>query len=292
MTGTTVANLIDGTALAATSRARTKQRVEAFRSVHGWAPGLATVLVGRDPASELYVRRKRKLAAEAGFEDFHRPLPETATHDEVASVIDGLARDRRVCGILLQLPLPRQLDRRGLVDGIPTAKDVDGLTTQSQGLLARGLPGLRPCTPAGIIAMLESAEVSIDGAEAVVVGRSDLVGHPTAELLLRLGATVTVAHSRTRNLADVTRRANILVAAAGIPGLITAGHVRPGAAVVDVGIHRTPAGLVGDVRFDEVAQIARWITPVPGGVGPMTVAMLLANTVTAAERLVARAGDD
>ncbi|MEU1275657.1 bifunctional methylenetetrahydrofolate dehydrogenase/methenyltetrahydrofolate cyclohydrolase FolD [Streptomyces sp. NPDC005799] len=280
------ATIIDGTALAAESRKETAESVAAFTTAHGWAPGLATVLAGDDPASEVYVRRKRKAAAEAGLQDFHHHLPGDASHAQVAALLSELAEDRRVSGILLQLPLPDGLDRHALVDLIPVEKDVDGLTTASQGLLARGLPGLRPCTPGGVIRMLDSAGVRLDGAEAVVVGRSELVGHPAAELLLRRGATVTIAHSRTRALEEVTRRADVLVAAAGLPGLITAEHVRPGAAVIDVGIHRTENGLTGDVRFAEVCRTAGWITPVPGGVGPMTIAMLLANTIAAAESAI------
>lgn len=275
--------VIDGAALAETSRARTGDRVRAFAAVHGWAPGLATVLVGADPASEVYVRRKRTAAATAGFVDFHRHFPSDARASEVAYTIDELARDSRVSGILLQLPLPAGLDRHALVDLIPPEKDVDGLTTASQGLLARGLAGLRPCTPAGVVDILDAVGVSIEGARAVVVGRSELVGHPAAELLLHRNATVTIAHSRTRDLAGVTREADILVAAAGVPGVIGAEHVRPGAAVIDVGIHRTSSGLNGDVRFEEAAEVAGWITPVPGGVGPMTIARLLANTIEAAE---------
>lgn len=276
------AQIIDGTAVAERSRAATAERVRAFADENGWAPGLATVLVGSDPASEVYVGRKRKLAEAAGFVDFHRHLPDTARAAHIADVIDELSRDRGVSGILLQLPLPAGLDRHALVDLIPPAKDVDGLTTASQGLLARGLPGLRPCTPAGVIDLLKATDIPIAGSRAVVVGRSELVGHPAAELLLQNDATVTVAHSRTQNLEEVTRQADILIAAAGIANLIGSEHVKPGAAVVDVGIHRTPTGLVGDVRSAEVADIAGWITPVPGGVGPMTIARLLANTIEAA----------
>jgi methylenetetrahydrofolate dehydrogenase (NADP+)/methenyltetrahydrofolate cyclohydrolase len=282
------ATIISGTELAKASRVRTAKRVAEFVSAQGRAPGMATVLVGADPASAVYVRRKRKLAADAGFIDFHHHLGADAIQDEVAGLLDELADDERVSGILLQLPLPAGLDRSALVDRIPVAKDVDGLTTLSQGLLARGLPGLRPCTPAGVIEMLDSAGIPLDGAEAVVVGRSELVGHPAAELLLRRGATVTIAHSHTRDLAEVTRAADVLVAAAGIPGLITAKHVTPGAAVIDVGIHPTANGLTGDVVFAEVTEIAGWITPVPGGVGPMTIATLLSNTITAAENAAAR----
>lgn len=277
------ARVIDGTQLAAASRVRTAERVTAFSAAHGWVPGLATVLVGSDPASEVYVQRKRQAAAEAGFVDFHHHLGREATQEEVAGLLDDLAGDSAVSGILLQLPLPSGLDRFALVDRIPVSKDVDGLTTLSQGLLARGLPGLRPCTPAGVIEMLDSAGVRLDGAQAVVVGRSELVGHPAAELLLRRGATVTIAHSRTRDLTAITREADVLVAAAGVPALITAAHVKPGAVVIDVGIHRTDHGLTGDVVFSEVQSIAGWISPVPGGVGPMTIATLLSNTIAAAE---------
>lgn len=277
------AQIIDGVELAKASRASTAQRVAQFTTKHGWAPGLATVLVGGDPASEIYVSHKRKAAVGVGIVDFHRLLPESATEAEVAEVIDELATDDRVSGILLQLPLPAGLDRYSLVDRIPASKDVDGLTTISQGLLARGQLGLRPCTPAGIIALLDAGGVEIEGARAVVVGRSELVGHPVAELLLRRNATVTIAHSRSSDLAAIIAEADILIAATGIPGVIGREHVRPGAAVIDVGIHRGPDGLTGDVRFEEVSKVAGWITPVPGGVGPMTIAELLANTITAAE---------
>lgn len=281
------ATIIDGRSIAAGVRARAARRVSEFVATNGFAPGLATILVGDDPASEVYVRNKRQKAAEVGLVDLHHHLHGGATQPEVARLIDELAADTTVSAILLQLPLPDHLDRSGLIDRIPPEKDVDGLTTSSQGRLARNVPGLRPCTPVGVIELLDAAHVEIAGADAVVVGRSELVGHPVAELLLRRGATVTIAHSQTRDLALVTRNADIIVAAAGIRGLITAEHVKPGAAVIDVGIHRGPRGLTGDVRFDEVLLVAGHITPVPGGVGPMTIAMLLANTVLAAEMAVA-----
>ncbi|MCU1481014.1 MAG: Bifunctional protein FolD [Subtercola sp.] len=284
------ATIIEGTAVARESRARTAARVRDFVALHGAAPALATVLVGGDPASEIYVRNKRAAAAGAGFADFHRHLDSAATQAEVEGLLDELAADDRVAGILLQLPLPPGLDRSALIDRVPPGKDVDGLTTLSQGQLARGTAGLRPCTPSGIIELLDVYGVPIEGASAVVVGKSELVGHPAAELLLRRGATVTIAHSRTHDLAAVTSRADIVVAAAGMPGLITAAHIKPGAAVIDVGIHRTPAGLVGDVRFDEVALVAGFLTPVPGGVGPMTIATLLSNTILAADLEAARRG--
>jgi methylenetetrahydrofolate dehydrogenase (NADP+)/methenyltetrahydrofolate cyclohydrolase len=275
--------VIDGAAVARASRARTANRVAALAARTGTVPGLATILVGDDPASEVYVRNKRRAAAEAGIADFHRHLDARSSPDLVADVIAGFSADQRVSGILLQLPVPRQLDGPALVDLIPPGKDVDGLTTLSQGMLARGRPGLRPCTPSGVVELLDSAGVSVASAHAVVVGRSELVGKPMAQLLLGRDATVTIAHSRTGDLAAVTREADILVVAAGRPALITARHVKPGAAVIDVGIHRTDGGLTGDVEFGEVAGVAGYLTPVPGGVGPMTIAVLLSNTVSAAE---------
>jgi methylenetetrahydrofolate dehydrogenase (NADP+) / methenyltetrahydrofolate cyclohydrolase len=242
------------------------------------------VLVGDDPASELYVANKRRLAARAGIADLHRRLPATASEADVAAVLDELAADDAVSGVLLQLPLPAGLPAAALVDRIPPEKDVDGLTTVSAGLLARGEPGLRPCTPSGVIRLLDAGGVAFAGARAVVVGRSELVGRPMAQLLLERDATVTIAHSRSKDLARLTREADVLVVAAGVPHLVGAAHVRPGAAVVDVGIHRTPDGLIGDVRAAEVAEVAGALTPVPGGVGPMTIAVLLANTLEAATR--------
>lgn len=245
-------------------------------------PGLATVLVGGDPASAVYVAGKRRAVAEAGMRDLHRSLPGTATQEEVAAVLDELAADPGCDGILLQLPLPPHLDPAALIDRIPVEKDVDGLTTQSAGLLARGEYGLRPCTPSGVIELLESEGVKLSGARAVVVGRSALVGHPMAEMLLHRDATVTLAHKHTVDLPAVTREADIVVVAAGVRGLIGPEHVKPGATVIDVGIHRTQEGLAGDVRADELDGIAERVTPVPGGVGPMTIAMLMSNTLRAA----------
>ncbi|GAA1383687.1 bifunctional methylenetetrahydrofolate dehydrogenase/methenyltetrahydrofolate cyclohydrolase FolD [Pseudonocardia kongjuensis] len=273
------ATVIDGRMVARGVREETARRAAALTT----APVLATVLVGDDPASGVYVANKRRSAAAAGIGDVHRHLPGTASEAEVAAVLDELAADDRVTGILLQLPLPGHLDPARLVERIPPEKDVDGLTTRSQGLLARGEPGLRPCTPAGVIALLDAAGIGLAGRRAVVVGRSTLVGRPMAQLLLGRDATVTIAHSRTRDLPALTRSADVLVAAAGVPGIITGAHVAPGATVVDVGIHRTSDGLVGDVDRAGVAPVAGAITPVPGGVGPMTIAMLLANTVAAAQ---------
>ena len=276
------ARVIDGAAVARRVREDVARGVEKLLAAGGTAPGLATVLIGDDPASEVYIRNKRRLSTEAGMQDLHRHLPGDVDQATAAALIDDLAADPAVSGILLQLPTPKHLDSDALIRRIPAEKDVDGLTTANAGLLAQGRPGLRPCTPAGVMTLLEEYDVSLSGAEAVVVGRSVLVGKPMAQLLLAQNATVTICHSRTRDLAEVCRRADVLVVAAGIPGIVGADAVKPGATVIDVGIHRGENGLRGDVEFDEVAEVAGLITPVPGGVGPMTIAMLLANTLTAA----------
>jgi methylenetetrahydrofolate dehydrogenase (NADP+)/methenyltetrahydrofolate cyclohydrolase len=276
--------VIDGKAVARQVRDRVAREVAAaYGTDQERAPGLATVLVGGDPASAVYVASKRRAVREAGLRDLHRALPATATQAEVTAMLDELAVDPGCAGILLQLPLPKGLDAAALIERIPVTKDVDGLTTMSAGLLARGAQGLRPCTPSGVIELLDAAGVPISGSRAVVVGRSELVGRPMAQLLLQRDATVTIAHSRTTGLAEVTREAGILIAAAGVRGLIGPEHLKPGATVIDVGIHRTPGGLAGDVRTAEVEGIAGAITPVPGGVGPMTIAMLMANTLRAAQ---------
>lgn len=281
----TKAKVIDGKSIAARIRGNVAQKVAEFVAQGGQQPGLATILVGGDPASEVYVASKRRQAVEAGMLDRHVHLEETASRAEVEEVITAMAGDSTVSGILLQLPLPGNLENGSLIDLIPPEKDVDGLTTISAGLLARGEEGLRPCTPSGVLKLLKETGVPLAGARAVVVGRSALVGAPLAQMLTQHDATVTVAHSRTLNLAAFTREADIVIAAAGRPNLITEEHVRPGAVVIDVGIHRTPTGLQGDVDFPVVSQIAGWIAPVPGGVGPMTIAMLLSNTLKAARRL-------
>ncbi|WP_406472203.1 bifunctional 5,10-methylenetetrahydrofolate dehydrogenase/5,10-methenyltetrahydrofolate cyclohydrolase [Streptomyces sp. NBC_01615] len=273
---------IDGRKLAQQIRSKVAEDVAAA-GASGRVPGLATILVGDDPASAVYVAAKRRAIREAGMRDFHRALPARATQEEVAAVIDELAADPAVSGILLQLPLPGRLDAPALIDRIPVAKDVDGLTTASAGLLARGVHGLRPCTPLGVIELLDAEGIPIEGARAAVVGWGELVGRPLAQLLLRRGATVTVAHEFTTDLAAVTRPADIVVAATGVRGLIGPEHIKPGAAVIDVGMHRTEAGLTGDVRAAELEGIAGCITPVPGGVGPMTIAMLMRNTLYAAQ---------
>ncbi|MQA61390.1 MAG: bifunctional methylenetetrahydrofolate dehydrogenase/methenyltetrahydrofolate cyclohydrolase FolD [Actinophytocola sp.] len=272
------ATVIDGKAVARTVRERLAREVAELPE----PPGLATVLVGDDPASAIYVSSKRKQCAQAGMRDLHQHLPGDISQAKLAVIIDHLNADPAVTGILLQLPLPEHLDAAELVARIDPDKDVDGLTTISAGRLAQGGPGLRPCTPSGVIELLDAYEIPIEGAHAVVVGRSELVGKPQAQLLLQRNATVTICHSRTRDVDAECRRADILVAAAGIPRLVGASAVKPGATVIDVGIHRTDSGLCGDVDFDAVREVAGAITPVPGGVGPMTIAMLLKNTVTAA----------
>ena len=275
--------IIDGRKIARQVRGRVAAAVAATFPGPGPAPGLATILVGEDPASAVYVASKRRAVREAGMLDQHRSLPAESTQEEVAAVIDKLAADPAVSGILLQLPLPKGLDSAPLIERIPVTKDVDGLTTLSAGRLARGEDGLRPCTPSGVMELLDAESVQLAGARAVVVGRSELVGRPMAHLLLQRDATVTVAHRYTTDLAAVTRDADILVVATGVRGLIGAEHVKPGATVIDVGIHRTENGLVGDVRAAELDGIAARITPVPGGVGPMTIAMLMDNTLKAAQ---------
>jgi methylenetetrahydrofolate dehydrogenase (NADP+) / methenyltetrahydrofolate cyclohydrolase len=278
------ATIIDGKGVAARVRAEVARDVAAFRERTGMAPGLATILVGDDPASEVYIRGKRKASAEAGIVDFHQHLASDATQDDVAAVIEDCNGNPEVSGILLQLPVPKGLNGKELTALISADKDVDGLTHVSAGRLMQGAPGLRPCTPLGVIELLDSYDVALEGAEAVVVGRSDLVGKPVAFLLLERNATVTMCHSRTRDLPAVCSRADVLIAAIGRAEMIGAGYIKPGAAVIDVGINRTEDGLKGDVQFGAAVEKAGLITPVPGGVGPMTIAMLLRNTVVAAER--------
>jgi methylenetetrahydrofolate dehydrogenase (NADP+) / methenyltetrahydrofolate cyclohydrolase len=283
------AQIIDGKATAARVRGEVAQEVQAFRERTGAVPGLATVLVGEDPGSAVYVRGKQRACAEVGMTPIDHRLPADASHEEVAGLIAELNEDDAVSGVLLQLPLPEHLDGPALTGTIDPAKDVDGLTPVNAGLLALGRPGLRPCTPLGVLELLASIDAPLEGAEAVVVGRSNLLGKPMAQLLLARNATVTVCHSRTRALAEVCARADVLIAAVGRPRLIEREFVKPGAVVIDVGINRlapeqagNASGLVGDVDFDAVAALAAAITPVPGGVGPMTIACLLRNTLQAA----------
>jgi methylenetetrahydrofolate dehydrogenase (NADP+) / methenyltetrahydrofolate cyclohydrolase len=280
------ARIIDGKAVAARIREKVAREVTEMPS----PPGLATILVGDDPASHVYVRMKREDSAQVGIESFHHELGADVPEEELAALIRSLDEDGRVHGILLQLPLPDHLDRDALISLIDPAKDVDGLTPLSAGLLAQGQAGaIAPCTPAGVMELLREAGVELDGARAAVIGRSILVGKPLAALLLAADATVTHCHSHTRDLGAVCREADVLVAAAGSPGLVTAEMVRPGAVVIDIGTNRGDSGLVGDVDFGAVREVAGAITPVPGGVGPMTRAMLLANTLNAARGLAAAA---
>lgn len=275
--------IIDGKAVVAEVEIETVERVRALTQ-RGVIPGLAVVLVGDDAASETYVSMKERDCERVGIRSFDTRLPATTTQEELNGVVDRFNSDPDVHGILVQLPLPSHLDTEEIISRISPEKDVDGLSPYNLGSLVRALPAPRACTPLGVMRMLEFYGIDPSGKHAVVVGRSTLVGKPMALLLLNANATVTVCHSRTADLPAVCRSADILVAAVGRPGMIGVDYVKPGAVVVDVGISRTDAGLVGDVDFDAVAPIASAITPVPGGVGPMTRAMLLANTVSAAER--------
>ena len=284
------ATVIDGKALAAVVRAGVARGAGEFTSAHGRKPGLATVLVGDDPASLVYVGSKRKQTEEAGMRSLHHGIDAGVAQAELLELVDALAGDQEVDGILVQLPLPSGLDQDEVIARIPAAKDVDGLTPESAGLLAQGRPGLVPCTPQGVIELLRAAGTELEGADVAIVGRSILVGRPLAMLLVNASATVTMCHSRTRELPAVTRHADVLVAAAGSPGLVGAEMVKPGATVIDVGTNRTEDGLVGDVEFEAVREVAGAITPVPGGVGPMTIAMLLRNTLEAAQARAAVRG--
>ncbi len=277
------ARLIDGRAVAATLRAELASDVAAFIARHGRPPGLATVLVGEDPGSTVYVGMKHRECEAIGIASFDHRLAADTSESELVELIERLNADPAVSGVLIQLPLPGELDGVKLPGLVDVAKDVDGLTALSAGLLALGRPGLRPCTPSGVMILLESAGVLLEGAQAVVVGRSNLFGKPMAQLLLGANATVTMCHSRTRDLAAVCARADVLIAAVGHPKMVTADWVKPGATVIDVGVNRLEGGLVGDVDFEAVRERAGAITPVPGGVGPMTIACLLRNTVLAAQ---------
>jgi len=277
------ARIIDGKAVAAEVRAQVARDVAAFAQRAGRRPGLATVLVGEDPASAVYVGGKQRATREVGMEGFDHRVRADASREEMIALLDRLNADDAVDGIIVQLPVPDHLDGVELTGLVDPGKDVDGLTAISAGLLALGRPGLRPCTPQGVMLLLERAGAQLEGAEAVVIGRSNLFGKPMAQLLLGANATVTTAHSRTRELAAVARRADVLVAAVGRPELVRGDWIRPGATVVDVGVNRVDGALVGDIAFAEAAEVAAAITPVPGGVGPMTIACLLRNTLQAAE---------
>ncbi len=283
------ARRIDGKAAAAAVRATVARIAADFRQRTGRAPGLATVLVGEDPASAVYVRSKVKATAEAGMEGFSHSLPDTTSEAELLELVERLNADDRVDGILVQLPLPRHIDSDRVIAAIDPAKDVDGFHPINAGRLATGLDGLVPCTPFGCLHLLKAELGDLSGMQAVVIGRSNIVGKPMAMLLLGESATVTIAHSRTKDLAEVVRHADIVVAAVGRPEMVKGDWLKPGAVVIDVGINRVPTAdgksrLVGDVAYDEAAEVAAAITPVPGGVGPMTIAMLLRNTVVAAHR--------
>ncbi|MPY68785.1 MAG: bifunctional methylenetetrahydrofolate dehydrogenase/methenyltetrahydrofolate cyclohydrolase FolD [Alphaproteobacteria bacterium] len=280
------ARLVDGKAYAADLRARIGRQAAALKAAHGLVPGLAAVLVGEDAASQVYVRNKERQTVETGMNSVGRRLPAETGQAELLAVVAGLNADPAVHGILVQLPLPAQIDADAVVDAIDPAKDVDGFHPVNVGLLSAGRNAMVPCTPAGCMMLLEDTLGSLEGAHAVVVGRSNIVGKPVAQLLLAANCTVTVAHSRTRDLPAICREADILIAAVGRPGMIEGGWIRPGATVIDVGINRIEAGggrtrLVGDVDFDAALLVAGAITPVPGGVGPMTIACLLRNTLIA-----------
>jgi methylenetetrahydrofolate dehydrogenase (NADP+)/methenyltetrahydrofolate cyclohydrolase len=285
----TDARLIDGKAFAAALRARVADAVARVTEAHGLKPGLAVVLVGEDPASQVYVRNKEKQTAEAGMNSDLIRMPETASQDEVLDVVAKLNADPAVHGILVQLPLPDGIDENAVIAAIDPDKDVDGFHIINTGRLTIGQPGMVPCTPLGCLMLLKDRLGDLSGLNALVVGRSNIVGKPMAALLLQENCTVTIAHSRTRDLAEECRRADILVAAVGRPEMIKGDWIKPGATVIDVGINRIPKEdgkmrLVGDVDFDGAVKVAGAITPVPGGVGPMTIAVLLQNTVTAACR--------
>jgi methylenetetrahydrofolate dehydrogenase (NADP+)/methenyltetrahydrofolate cyclohydrolase len=280
------ARIIDGKAIAAQVRGRAKAEAAEFAAEVGRPAALATVLVGEDPASQIYIRNKREACEEAGIRSVHHGLDAATSENELLELVGHLGLDNEVDGILVQLPVPEQIDPDRVIAAIDPAKDVDGLTPTNAGRLAQGMPALVSCTPVGVMELLGHEGVELEGAEAVVVGRSKLVGVPVARLLLAANATVTVCHSRTRDLDAVCRRADVLVAAVGVPRLIGADAVKPGAVVVDVGMNRGEDGICGDVDFEAVSEVAAAITPVPGGVGPMTVAMLLANTLTAARSRV------
>jgi methylenetetrahydrofolate dehydrogenase (NADP+)/methenyltetrahydrofolate cyclohydrolase len=280
------ATLIDGAAIAASVREECRQRVEALKA-RGITPGLAVVIVGEDPASMVYVRNKVKACEAVGMRSLHHELPADASEKALLDLVAALNADPGVHGILVQLPLPKHIDSRKVIEAISPAKDVDGFHPVSAGGLLLGSPRFVPCTPAGIMRLLAAAGVPVRGRHAVVVGRSNIVGKPVALLLLQESATVTICHSQTPDLAAQTRRGDILIAAVGRARMITADMVKPGAAVIDVGVNRLPpeegGKLAGDVDFAAVREVAGWITPVPGGVGPMTIAMLLTNTVRSAE---------
>ena len=279
-----MANIIDGKAISAAIRAEIKEETAAFEKEHGFRPGLAVIIVGEDPASQVYVRNKRRACDEVGFYSEAYELPASTTQQELNALVDKLNEDPAIHGILCQLPLPKHLDENEVILRIDPKKDVDAFHPTNVGRIMIGDYSFLPCTPAGVMALLERSGIDITGKECVVVGRSNIVGKPQAMLLLHANGTVTVCHSRTKNLAEVCRRADILVAAIGKADFFTADMIKEGAVVIDVGMNRRADGkLTGDVDFDSVAPKASYITPVPGGVGPMTITMLMNNTLTAAK---------
>ena len=284
------AKLLEGKVFAAKLREEAGKRAEAIRAKYGVNPGLAVIIVGENPASQVYVRNKHKACTELGFYSEGIEMSENTTREELLAEIDRLNKDEKIHGILVQLPLPKDLQpyESEVLEAIDPLKDVDGFHPVNVGRMATGQQSLLPCTPHGCIRMLELADIPMDGANAVVIGRSNIVGKPMMHLLLSRNATVTICHSHTKNLAEITRQADIIVAAVGKPKFVTADMVKPGAAVIDVGINRiAPKKLVGDVDFDAVKEVAGAITPVPGGVGLLTIAMLMQNTVAAAEMQLA-----
>jgi len=278
------ANIIDGKAFAAGLRTRIAGLTTVFTAAAGRAPGLAVVLVGDDPASAVYVRSKHKACIEAGMASFEHRLPAATTQADLVALVKALNADGAVDGILVQLPLPAHIDENVIIATIDPDKDVDGFHPVNAGRLATGLHGFVPCTPLGCIMLLEDRLGDLSGKDAVVIGRSNIVGKPMAQLLLAKNCTVTIAHSRTQDLPEVVRRADIVVAAVGRPEMVKGDWIKPGAAVIDVGINRVDGKLVGDVDFADAAAVAGAITPVPGGVGPMTIAVLLRNALVAAHR--------
>ena len=281
------AQILDGKVMSASLRAEIAERVQKLKE-QGVTPGLAVILVGNDPASEIYVRNKGNGCAETGMYSRTLNMPEETTQEQLEAAIEELNTDPSIHGILVQLPLPKHLDENAALARILPEKDVDGFHLINAGHMLTGTDGVIACTPRGAIYMIKSTGLDLNGKEAVVIGRSNIVGKPMAMLLLRENCTVTICHSRTKNLAEHTRRADILVAAVGKAGFVTADMVKPGAIVIDVGINRVDGKVRGDVDFEAVKEIAGWITPVPGGVGKMTITMLLANTVEAAERALAK----
>lgn len=285
-----VGRVIDGKAFAANLVATIKAEVDLLKTGHDLQPGLAVVLVGEDPASKVYVRNKAKQTLATGMQSFEYKLPTETAEDELITLVEKLNADPAVHGILVQLPLPTHINSAKVLDTISPDKDVDGFHVVNAGRLAVGLPGLVPCTPLGCVMLLNDTLGDLSGLDVVIIGRSNIVGKPIAQLLLQQNCTVTIAHSRSRDLAALCRRADILIAAVGRPEMVKADWIKPGAAVIDVGINRVPTAegkskLVGDVAYQEALGVAGYITPVPGGVGPMTIACLLRNTLTAAKRI-------